>query len=171
MIQGILSLYNNGNLLDSLDVYNTYLRLGALSGIFNNFTDLLMIMTLAEMGNGFLFCLTQTTTGVQKAMRYTAVTTCVILAMLAIAQFGVSNARYSQWVNLGYGDDLYPASQKMSSAFSYLVFFCALGLLVFAAIVYRKAKRNHVLKNVSRAQCPILESCSNFSSTLLENLY
>ncbi|KAH8763323.1 hypothetical protein F5883DRAFT_677296 [Diaporthe sp. PMI_573] len=103
------------------------------------------------MGNGFLFCLTQTRTGLQKAMRYTAIATCVILAMLTIALFGVYNAQYSQYLNSWYGhlyeDALYVAGSRMSSALNFLTFFWALALLAFAAVVFHKTKRNYVLKN------------------------
>lgn len=154
MIQGILSMvYNRGN-LDAGIVYHALLRMGALSTLFSYLMDLLLIMTLVEMGNGFLFCLTQTRTGLQKAMRYGAITTCVILAMLTIALFGVYNAEYSQYLSdwwYGYDDALYEASRRMSSALNFLTFFWALALLIFAAVVFHKTKRNYVLKNVSCA--------------------
>jgi len=109
-----------------------------------------------DMGNGFLFCLTQTRTGLQKAMRYTAIATCVILAMLTIALFGVYNAQYSQYLNSWYGhlyeDALYVAGSRMSSALNFLTFFWALALLAFAAVVFHKTKRNYVLKNASRTK-------------------
>lgn len=150
MIQGILSMvYNRGN-LDAEIVYHAQLRISALSTLFSYFTDILLIMTLVEMGNGFLFCLAQTRTGLQKAMRYTAITTCAILAILAIAQFGVYNAEYSQYLSgmwYGIDDALYEASRKLGIALNFLTFFWALALLVFAVIVFQKSKRNYVLKN------------------------
>lgn len=110
-------------------------------------------MTLVEMGNGFLFCLAQTRTGLQKSIRYVAIFSCVIFAMLAIALFGMYNAEYtrylSDWYYPFYDDDLYTATRRMSNAFNIILFVWALLLLVFAAVVFHKAKRNYVLKNVS----------------------
>jgi hypothetical protein len=167
MIQGILSMvYNRGN-LDAEIVYHAQLRISALSTLFSYFTDILLIMTLVEMGNGFLFCLAQTRTGLQKAMRLTAITTCAILAILAIAQFGVYNAEYSQYLSgmwYGIDDALYEASRKLGIALNFLTFFWALALLVFAVIVFQKSKRNYVLKNVSRATS-LLYQCQHHLTT------
>lgn len=164
MIAGILSMvYNRGN-LDGEIVYHAQLRISSLSNLFNYLTDLLLIMTLVEMGNGLLFCLTQTRTRLQMAMRYAAITTCVILAMLTIALFGVQNAEYSQSFNsrwYGFGDALYVASRRMSSALYILTFVWSLVLLIFAAIVFHKTKRNYVLKNVSRATS-LLQHCQQW---------
>ncbi|KAI3395910.1 hypothetical protein diail_695, partial [Diaporthe ilicicola] len=150
-IQGILSIVYDTSEFDSPGIYEATLRLSLLGSLFSNLTQLLLIMILAELGNGFLFCLTQTRTGLQKAVRQVAVGSCVILSMLAIALFGVYNAMYSQFLgSYFYGltdDTLYEAGRKMNAAFEVITFVWALLLLAFAAVVLHKTKHNYILKN------------------------
>lgn len=159
MIQGILSIvYGQAN-VDSEGVYRASLRIAPLTGLFSHLTDILLIMTLVEMGNGLLFCLAQTRTGLQKSIRYVAIFSCIVFAMLAIALFAVYNAEYtrylSDWYYSFYEDDLYVASRRMSNAFVIIKFVWALLILVFAAVVFHKVKRNYVLKNVSHTLYPM----------------
>lgn len=155
MIQGILTIVYNNTYIDGTPVYHASLRTSALGLLFSNTTDLLLIMTLAELGNGFLFCLTQTRTTLQKAVRYAAIASCTILAVFVIAMFGVYNAVYSHYMSdrwYSYLDSsLRQASRNMSFAFPVLTLVWALLLLVFAAVVFHKTKRNYILKNVSCA--------------------
>lgn len=130
------------------------LRLSAISSLGSRLTDILFIMTLVEMGNGFLFCLAEMRTGLQKAMKYVAIGSCAILAILALASFGVMNAEYSSYLgyhgyNYELSESLYESRRKLSSAITILIFVWSLVLVVFAAVVFTKAKRNYVLKNVS----------------------
>lgn len=151
-IQGILSIVWNQSNLDAMTTYHAAIRMSALGSLFSYIKDLLLIMTLAEVGNGFLFCLTQTRTALQKGVRYTAGTSCLILSVFAIAIFGVYNADYSHYLSGGgyrYDDSLYEASRKMNVAFHILTFVWALLLLVFAAVVFHKTKQNYILKNAS----------------------
>lgn len=154
-IQGILSIVYNNTYIDSRGIYHASLRMSALGTLFSNMTDLLLIMTLAELGNGFLFCLTQTRTALQKVIRYAAVASCTILSMFAIAIFGVYNAVYSRYLSdrwFRYLDSsLRWASRNMNAAFNILTFVWALLLLVFAVVVFRKTKHNYIMKSVSRA--------------------
>ncbi|KAI7786146.1 hypothetical protein LA080_004530 [Diaporthe eres] len=150
-IQGILSIVYNNTYIDGTPVYHALLRTSALGLLFSNTTDLLLIMTLAELGNGFLFCLTQTRTALQKAVRYAAIASCTILTMLAIAMFGVYNAVYSHYMSdrwYSYLDSsLRQASRNTSIAFSILILVWTLLLLFLAAVVFHKTKRNYILKN------------------------
>lgn len=159
LIQGTMSMVTNQYYLTSIRLYHAQLRTSALGALFSDITDLLMIMTLAEMGNGFLFCLTQTRTGLQRAVRIASIASCVILSLLAIARFGVSNAVYSQYISDSWysytNDSLDESREKMAGAFSILTFVWALLLLVFAAVVFNKTKRNYILKNVSCAPGPL----------------
>lgn len=154
-IQGILSIIYEQSYSDTGGIYHASLRTSLLGTLFSYITNLLLIMTLAELGNGFLFCLTQTRTALQKAVRYAAIASCIILSMLAIAIFGVYNAEYSRYLSdwwYRYDEDsLYEASRKMNVAFNILTFVWALLLVAFAAVVFNKTKHNYILKNVSCA--------------------
>lgn len=155
MIQGILSIvYEQGYAYYySVSIYEASLRMSLLGTLFSYITNVLLIITLAEVGNGFLFCLTQTRTGLQKVVRYAALGSGIILSILAIAIFGVYNAVYSSFLSdrwSGYFDDsLQEASKRMNAAFNILTFVWALILLVFGVVVFNKTKRNYILKNVS----------------------
>lgn len=154
-IQGALSIVYDNTYTETRDLYHATLRLSVLGTLFSNTTDLLLIMTLAELGNGFLFCLTQTRTALQNAVRYAAIASCTILSMFAIALFGVYNAIYSKYLSdrwYAYLDSsLRRAGRNMNIAFNIITFVYALLLLVFAAVVFHKTKRNCILKNVSCA--------------------
>lgn len=173
LIQGTMSMVTNQYYLTSIRLYHAQLRTSALGALFSDITDLLMIMTLAEMGNGFLFCLTQTRTGLQRAVRIASIASCVILSLLAIARFGVSNAVYSQYISdswYSYTNDTLDESRgKMAGAFSILTFVWALILLVFAAVVFNKTKRNYILKNVSCAPYPLCATIASITGRTQAN--
>ncbi|KAG8162649.1 hypothetical protein KVR01_007127 [Diaporthe batatas] len=154
-IAGILGIVL-GNALSSWEarmvMQEAQLRISTIASLGARLADFLMIMTLVEMGNGFLFCLAEMRTGLQKAMKYVGIGSCAILAILAVALFGITNALYSAYFGqngLYYEDSerLYDARKGISSALTIVVFIWSLVLVVFAAIVFTKAKRNHVLRN------------------------
>lgn len=153
-ISGILSIVDMNSYDSSGYIYEASTRTSLLGTLFSYMADLLQIMTLAELGNGFLFCLTQARTGLQKAVRYAAIVSCVILSILAIAIFGVYNTIYSHSY-VFFNEDLYYAIRKMVAAFNILTLVWALLLLAFAATVFHKMKHNYVLKNVSCAPCQL----------------
>lgn len=167
MIQGILSIvYEQGYAYYySGSIYEASLRMSLLGTLFSYITNVLLIVTLAEVGNGFLFCLAQTRTGLQKAVRYAALASCIILSVLAIAIFGVYNAVYSSFLSdrwSGYFDDsLQEASKRMNAAFNILTFVWAFLLLVFGVVVFNKTKRNYILKNVSCVLF-LLQHCQDY---------
>lgn len=163
-IQGILSIVYERDFYSGESIYEASLRTSLLGTLFSYITNLLLIMALAELGNGFLFCLTQSRTGLQKAVRSAALVSCVILSILAIAIFGVYNAVYTSFLSdrwYGYFDDsLQEHAKRMNAAFTILTFVWALLLLVFGAVVFHKTKRNYILKNVSCALFP-LQHCQH----------
>lgn len=109
-------------------------------------------MTLVELGNGFLFCLTRTRTALQKAMWNAAITSCIILFSIAVASFGAMNKAYSQYLEAPcrYRNwlPLPLAGINLNAAIDILFFVWAVLLVVFAVLVFMKIKHNYVLKNV-----------------------
>ncbi|KAK2604035.1 hypothetical protein N8I77_006995 [Diaporthe amygdali] len=172
-IQGILSIIYERSYSDTGGIYHASLRTSLLGTLFSYITNLLLIMTLAELGNGFLFCLTQTRTALQKAVRYAAIASCIILSMLAIAIFGVYNAEYSRYLSdwwYRYDEDsLYEASRKMNVAFNILTFVWALLLVAFAAVVFNKTKHNYILKD--SAVLFLVAAILNFVTQLYTLIY
>lgn len=157
-IEGALELvYQNSDLYSWADdsIYITSLRTSLLGSLFYHLANLLLVMTLVELGNGFIFCLTETRTALQKTMRNVAIVSCILLFIIAIASFGILNKAYSVYLETSWSDEessaLPSAGKKLSAAFEIILFAWALGLLVFGALVFKEIKHNYVLKNVS---CP-----------------
>lgn len=157
-IEGALELVLQNGYLYSLAteaVYNTDLRTSLLGSLFYHLASLLLVMTLVELGNGFLYCLTETRMALQKAMRNVAIASFILLFIVAIASFGILNKAYSDYLESSWSyEDSSPlpsAGQKLSAAFEIILFAWALVLLVFGVVVFKKIKHNYVLKNVS---CP-----------------
>lgn len=157
-VEGALELvYQNSDLYwySSDSIYIASLRTSLLGSLFYHLASLLLVMTLVELGNGFLFCLTETRTALQKAMRNVAIASFILLFIVAIASFGILNKAYSDYLESSWSyEDSSPlpsAGQKLSAAFEIILFAWALVLLVFGVLVFKKIKHNYVLKNVS---CP-----------------
>lgn len=83
-------------------IYATILRTYLLGTLFSQLAGLLLILTLAELGKGFLFCLTRTRTALQKAVRNAGIASCLVLFSIVIAAFGVMNKAYSQYLEAPY---------------------------------------------------------------------
>lgn len=156
-IEGALELvYQNSTVYwwTNDSIYKASLRTSLLGSLFYRLSGLLLVMTLVELGNGFLFCLTETRTALQKAMRNAGIASCIVLFVIAFASFGVLNEAYSQylatpWAYDDLNESLFSAGKKLSAAFDIILFAWAVVLMVFAGLVFKKIKHNYVLKNVS----------------------
>lgn len=154
-------------------IYLTSLRTSLLGSLFGHLAGLLLVMTLVELGSGFLFCLTETRTTLQKAMRNAGIASCVLLFVIAIASFGVLNEAYSQylaspWAYEDAGESLFSAGRKLSAAFDIILFVWAVVLMVFAVLVFKEVKHNYALKSVS---CPTLATTAPASSNNLKRSF
>lgn len=160
-IEGALELvFENGEAYwwTNDDTYIASLRTSLLGSLFSDLAGLLLAMTLVELGNGFLFCLTETRTALQRAMRNAGLASCIVLFIIAIASFGILNEAYSQYLESPWGYDndqpLPSAGAKLSAAFDIILFAWAVVLMVFGVIVFKKIRNNYVLKNVSWLRLP-----------------
>lgn len=126
-------------------------HMNLLGGLFSRVVDLLLIMTLVEMGNGFLFCHTESRTVLQRVVRYAAIVSCAILAVVAFVSFGIMNALVA--LSSSPEDKLWKACEKLYASSSILLFIWAVTLVGFSTHVYKEVKRNRELSNVS---CPWL---------------
>lgn len=175
-IEGALELvYQNSTLYwwNSDSIYLTSLRTSLLGSLFGHLAGLLLVMTLVELGNGFLFFLTETRTTLQRAMRNAGIASCVLLFIIAIASFGILNEAYSQylaspWAYEDAGESLFSAGRKLSAAFDIILFVWAVVLMVFAVLVFKEVKHNYVLKSVS---CPTLTTTAPASSNNLKRSF
>ncbi|KAK7699311.1 hypothetical protein SLS64_011769 [Diaporthe eres] len=145
------------SLIDTdLDWYISFrvsIHMNLVGGLFFHLVDVLLVVTLVEVGNGFLFCLAESRTVLQRVMRYAAIVSCAILAVIALVAFGIINASVallsspgSDWTDI---ENLWKAGEKLYAACGILLFVWAGILMGFSAHVYNKAKRSHVLGNSS----------------------
>lgn len=126
-------------------------HMNLVGGLFSHVVDLLLVMTLVEVGNGFLFCHTESRTILQKVVRYAAIASCAVLAVVAFVGFGIMNALVA--LSSSPHEKLWKAYEKMYASSSILLFIWAGTLVGFSAYVYKEVKHNSVLRNVS---CPWL---------------
>lgn len=124
-------------------------HMNLVGGLVCRVADLLLVMTLAEVGNGFLFCHAESRTVLQRVVRYAAIVSCAILAVVAFVGFGILNALVALFASPE--DKLWKASEKLYASSSILLFIWAGILVGFSTHVYNEVKRNRVLRNVS---CP-----------------
>lgn len=122
-------------------------HMNLLGGLFSRVVDLLLIMTLVEMGNGFLFCHMESKTVLQKVVRYAATVSCAILAVVAFVSFGIMNALVASFSSPE--DKLWKACEKLYASSSILLFIWAGTLVGFSTHVFNEVKHNRVLRNVS----------------------
>lgn len=126
-------------------------HINLLGGLFSRVVDLLLVMILVEVGNGFLFCQAESRTILQRVVRYAAIVSCAILAVVAFVGFGIINALVA--LSSSPDEKLWKAYEKLYASSSILLFIWAGILVGFSAHVYNEVKRNSVLRNVS---CPWL---------------
>lgn len=126
-------------------------HMNLVGGLFSRVVDLLLVMTLVEVGNGFLFCHTESRTILQRVVRYAAIVSGAILAVIAFVGFGIMNALVAHFGSPE--DKLWKVSEKLYASSSILLFIWAGILVGLSTHVYNEVKRNRVLRNVS---CPWL---------------
>lgn len=134
-------------------VFRVSIHMNLLGGLLFHLVDVLLVVTLVEVGNGFLFCLAESRTVLQRVMRYAAIVSCAILAVIALVAFSIINASVallsspgSDWTDI---ENLWKAGEKLYAAFDILLFVWAGILIGFSTHVYNKANRSLVLGNVS----------------------
>lgn len=148
-ISGSLMLIDfDSTRVDWYVLFRVSFHMNLVGGLFSRFADLLLVMTLVEMGNGFLFCHTESRTTLQRVVRYAAIVSCAILAVVAFVAFGIINAVVA--LSSSPEGKLWKAYEKLYSSSSILLFIWAGILVGFSAHVYNQVKGNSVLRNVSR---------------------
>lgn len=130
-------------------IYRASLRTSLLGSLFFNLANTLLIMNLVELGNGFLFCLTESRTPLQRGMRYAGIASCIALFIIAIASFGCLNEDWTRYLEWLY-NEFPPTGRKLKAAHDIILFAWAIVLLVFGVLVLWKVRHSYTLKNVSR---------------------
>lgn len=132
-------------------LFRVSFHVNLVGGLFSRAADLLLVMTLVEVGNGFLFCHTESRTTLQRAVRYAALVSCAILAVVALVSFAIINAVVA--LSSSPEGKLWKAYEKLYASSSILLFIWAVILVGFSVHIHNQVKQNSVLRNVS---CPWL---------------
>lgn len=154
-------------------LYNAYLRLISIGLLFQYITDVVTVVCLVELGNGFLYCLRQGRTSIQTGCRWGVLAVGFIVLVLVVAWFGLLNAAYSSYFNYenilqqqtygGYGDNnttqfdyaayenKFLISSDLETACDVLLMVVALATVGYASYVLHICRAAPVLKDVSSA--------------------
>lgn len=125
-------------------------HINKVGGLFSQFVDLLLVMTLVEVGNGFLFCHTESRNLLQRVLRNAAIASCTILAVVAFVAFGMMNASVAGFSSPEWAFDVLWKTAAKLYAFVEIFLFVWAGILMGVSThVYHEVKRNGVLRNVS----------------------
>jgi hypothetical protein len=127
--------------------------------LFKYIADALLLVTLAELGNGFLLCLTGANR-FTKPVRYTALGCAALFIVLDIAWFGLLVQYHKAFY--AYVADSRPARgtaaaldrdgrtlERLSGALDILLWLACLPTVVYAGFVMHKAKAAPLLRNVN----------------------
>jgi hypothetical protein len=164
LIQWLEDRYSNYDSDTMNTLYNVELRIGSVGQLFDDVATAMLLITLVEIGNGFLYILTQTRTGLQKGVRWGTISTAGIIVVLAIAHLGVTNSFWSKYFDYRAGTaggealtansiakDMKTISQ-VSSAVIILFWVTTLPLIAFASYVVHMVKNIPLLRSVSLAR-------------------
>lgn len=137
-------------------IYNIETRFVSVGQFFDHVATALLLITLVEIGNGFLYILTQTRTGLQKGLRWATVSAAGVIVVLAIALLGQTNVFWSAYFNYQAGNgrtiDFVKESRtlnRLSGAVIILCWVMTLPLIAFASYVVHRVKGIPLLRSVS----------------------
>lgn len=137
-------------------IYNIEIRLVSVGQFFDLVATALLLITLVEIGNGFLYILTQTRTGLQKGLRWATVSAAGVIVVLAIALLGQTNVFWSAYFNYQAGNgrsmDFVKESRTLNQLSGAVIILCwvmTLPLIAFASYVVHRVKGIPLLRSVS----------------------
>ena len=141
------------------------LRTGLVGGLFERFATIVLIITVVELGNGFMYALTHKPATYRKILFFASLGAGVLLFAISVAYFGKLNAAYTPYINYFYGDDrefdsdAFEASlnivRKLGATFDILAWIISMPLIAYGAVAVHFHKGNPFLRNVSRSTVPI----------------
>ena len=128
----------------------------------------MLLITLVELGNGFLYCLAGARSTAQKVIRFVTFGYGFLLLVLGVAFFGLETAAWNI-----YFDDSSASSQEnvldainaklktgrqLLGAFDVLHWIGTIVLVAFASFVVHKCKNSNLLRHVSLPPLALLAS-------------
>lgn len=115
----------------------------SVSGFFNWFADMALLISFVEIGNGFMYALTHTRTPMQKILRNVAFALMTPLVIMTFVNTGYGGALWSQY-NRASSTQATAAVDKLLElnylwvAMSVLMFVYSLLAMIYASIVRHK---------------------------------
>ena len=158
------NLYQDGYYYD-IDLYLNLNRIASylfcVARLSEWVGDVLLLVTFAELGNGFVLYLANGGGGrpstLHKPVRYAALSVSAVLLVLSIAAFGLAMSFYSAFYRYysSSGSDETPppdetAMNKMTGAVYVLLWIVSLPLIAYASYVVHRTKHNLAVRNVRR---------------------
>lgn len=129
-------------------------RFDALSSTLLDVTDILLILALFELGNGFLECVTGKSSNFPLVVRYTLLLPCAVVLYLTIATHVQSYSIWSKSLSTDeYGEfklraDL-EGSEEWDTPLLTLWWAASFLLFLYACFIWHKAKGNSEVLDVS----------------------
>jgi len=145
------------------------LRTAVLGLFFKRFSTILLIVTLVELGNGFMYAQDRKPAAYRKVLFFASLGAGVVLAVLVLASFGKANATYGPYLEWIYDDDssFFPDNldadfetlRRLSGAFDILAWLVSLPLIAYGGVVVHATKGNPFLRNVRLSTYPGCSRC------------
>jgi hypothetical protein len=162
VVAGAVTVILNDDIASSYDydaaaLLNINARFSTVASTFDDIATALLLVTLVEIGNGFLYILTQTRTGLQKGLRWATISAAAVLVVLSIARLGFLNAAWTKYLSdddeyyqfYGFSTDQKTA-RKLGSAIVILFWIMTIPLIAFASYVVHRVRTVPLLRSVSR---------------------
>ena len=146
-------------------IYRAEVRLSTVGDFFERIAASLFIITLVELGNGFMYARTHTRQSSQTVLRYVAYATAFVLFVIAVAYLGKTTAVWEPYLaddGPGFNNPNYKKgfdfvgfrsgldiTQKLYAAHDILNFIVAIPLVVYASMVVHKYRYVPFIKSVS----------------------
>ncbi len=173
-IQVYLDVVNDNEFSDSddpqldLDLTDATFRLNNIGEFLEVISNVLLLITLVELGNGFLYCLAGARSTAQKILRFAAYGYGFLLLVLGVAFFGLETAAWNIYFGFqsdgGFsqpGEDDTQASvvdatnaklktaRQLITVFDILHWIGTIAVVVFASYIVHKCKNSNLLRYVS----------------------
>lgn len=141
-------------------LYTKFVRVSSIAQLPDTVATAFLLITLVEIGNGFLYVLTQTRTQVQKGLRFAAWLIAGIPIFLSVAQLALTLSAWARYFDYEEGKDRTNFSfstfeedlktcSRIGGALSIMFWIMTLPLVAYAGIVVHKVKGIPALRGVS----------------------
>jgi len=138
-----------------------YLRTAVLGNFFERLSSILLIITIVELGNGFMYVATHKPAAYRKILFFASLGAAVLLLALAIAQLAKANATYNRYLNWIFSDDFdfdddlsndFDLLRRLGGAVDILAWIVSIPLIAYGGVVVHTHRQNPSIRNVSASK-------------------